>query len=91
MIEKMILEVLDNPKDKRIIVGTKLPSLDEFSPRLYYMIGRSPDCGDTIADMWFVTPSIGNEITFKSHELLLEFIMKLDDACKDLKCYVESY
>lgn len=104
MIEKMMLEVLDAPKSVRIIIDTKLPALnnpqetienlgngEEISDTLYYMIDRSPDQGETESDVWFVSNSCGCGFEIPSHALLLDFIKRITDHCKDAKIWVESY
>lgn len=105
MIEKMMLEVLDAPTSVRIIIDTRLPSLignisdtiesisngEEIWDTLYYMIDRSPDCGMTKSDMWHVSNSCGGGLEIPSNALLLDFIERITDHCKDPKIWVESF
>lgn len=105
MIEKMMLEVLDAPESKRIIIDTELPALsgntsdaieelgwgEKISDTLYYMIDRSPDQGETVSDIWHVSNSCGGGIDIPTHALLMDFINQITDRCKDAKIWVESY
>ena len=104
MIEKMLLEVLDAPKSVRIIIDTKLPALDnpqetienmcngeEILDTLYYMIDRSPDQGKTESDVWYVSTSCGGGFEIPSNRILLDFIKRITDHCKDPKIWVESF
>lgn len=105
MIEKMMLEVLDAPESVRIIIDTKLPALsgdisdtideladgEEITDTIYYMIDRSPDQGETVSDMWYVSTSCGGGFAFPSNKLLLDFIGRITSRCKDAKIWVEPY
>lgn len=105
MIEEMMLEVLDAPKSVRIIIDTNLPALsnnisdtieelgngEKISDTLYYMIDRSPDQGETVSDVWYVSNSCGGGIEIPSHAILIGFIKRITDHCKDAKIWIESY
>lgn len=105
MIEKMILEVLDNPLCVRLIVDTKLPSLcnnlsdmieelgngEDISDTIYYMIDRSPDQGGIVSDMWHVSNSCGGGFEIPSHSLLLSFVEQIVRRCPKSEIWVESY
>lgn len=60
-LQECMLEVLDNPKEKRIIVETNIPSLGHIGETIYYMIDKSTDCGDTVIKglEWQVTNNEG--------------------------------
>lgn len=105
MIEKMMLEVLDAPESVRITIDTELPALsgnisdtieklgndEKISNTLYYMIGRSPDQGETVSDVWHVSNSCGCGIEIPTNVLLIEFINQITCRCKDAKIWIESY
>lgn len=103
MVEKMILEVLDTPKELRLIIDTEIPTLCvkgtdstpvegiEVSDTLYYMIDRSPDMGETISDVWRVSASEGGWYEIPTHQKLIDFINQILAKCPFANIWVESY
>lgn len=103
-IERMMLDVLDAPNSLRVIIDTKLPTIDstpeaieslsygeEFPDTLYYMIDRSPDQGETASEMWKVSASSGGWFEIPAHALLLKFVKRITNECPNAKIWVESY
>lgn len=105
MIERMILEVLDAPKGKRIIIDTDMPTLrgtltDEmtalklgirFKESLYYMIDRTNDCGVTESDRWHISTPCDGYLEISTNEMLLKFIDRIKTTCPDAAIWIESF
>lgn len=87
-----MLQVLDDPKQLRIIVYTNIPTLESIGEEnLYYMIDRSEDCGETVADHWHVTNSDGTGCKFGTNEEVFNFMQSLAATGVTLKVHTETY
>lgn len=90
-IALMMLQVLDDPTGVRIIVKTRYPDFSDpnGTQDAYFMIDRSDDVGDTEADHWKVSDSIGQTKNFNSNAELIEFIESIESLIT--KAWVESF
>lgn len=91
MIEQLLLEVLDAPTEKRIVIETDLPVFDDVDNNLYYMIDRSPDQGDTTSDKWHVSTNVDSLRTFDTHKEVLSLAKKIMAAANEADIRIESF
>lgn len=77
-LKSAMLEVLDNPTQKRVIIETLIPSLNNGLDNLYYMIDRG-DCGSEVLnepaiiyDEWHITNSAGEGITAETNQQVID-------------------
>lgn len=91
MIEQLLLEVLDAPTEKRIVIETDLPVFDDVGSNLYYMIDRSPDQGDAASDKWHVSTNFGSLRTFDTHKEVLSLAKKIMAAANEADIRIESF
>lgn len=87
-----MLQVLDDPKQLRIIVYTNIPTLESIGEEnLYYMIDHSEDCGETVADHWYVTNSDVTGCKFGTNEEVINFFEALAKTGIELNIHTETY
>lgn len=91
-LQECMLAVLDNPKEKRIIVQTHIPSLYAIGDTVEYMIDKTSDFGETVIEgtEWGVTNSEGAETKATDNRSVILFFSQFPDGCID-SIYVESY
>jgi hypothetical protein len=99
LIQDLLLDVMSNPTEVRIVIQTTIPQLDGEG-QLYYMIDKG-DCGCPCAtpptepkvfDHWVVSNSEGSIRNFPTHEEVVEFVQQLCRACADTPdMWVESF
>lgn len=91
-LQESMLEVLDNPKDVRIIVETNIPSLDQIGETIYYMIDKTYGCGDELIEgkEWMVSNNEGASTNPPDSQSVISFFSQFPDECID-RIYVESY
>lgn len=91
-LQECMLAVLDNPKEKRIIVQTYIPSLYAIGDTVEYMIDKTSDCGETVIEgtEWLVTNSEGAETEAPDNQSVILLFSRFPDECID-SIYVESY
>lgn len=91
-LQQCMLEVLDNPKEERIIVQTNIPSLDHIGETIYYMIDKTYGCGDEVIEgtEWHVTNSEGAGTDAPDNQSVILLFSQFPDDCIE-RIYVESY
>ena len=89
---RAMLEVLDDPKQLRVIVYTNIPTLESIGEEnLYYMIDHSEDCGETVADHWHVINSDGAGCKFGTNEEVINFFEAIAKMGVELSIHTETY
>lgn len=97
---EMLLEVLDAPKDVRIVIDTKLPrtsdpnkvvDLDDFDEddTLTYLVDKS-DGESEVFDKWKITSYDGGWWESSSSVKVANFIMHIATSC-NANVYVDGY
>lgn len=103
-ILEMLLGVLDAPTECRIIVQTPIPTVSEYEKKtelgdfnydaptckIYFMIDRSEDMGETACDKWQITSNNCDWWVSSSSVKVADFIMYIVTSC-NAKVYVEGY
>lgn len=91
-LQECMLAVLDNPKNKRIVVETNIPSLAQIGETIYYMIDKTYGCGDELIEgnEWQVTNNEGAGTNAPDNQSVILFFSQFPDECID-RIYVESY
>ena len=101
---EMLLEVLDAPTECRIIVQTPIPTVSDYEKKtelgdfnyddpackIYFMIDRSEDMGETACDKWQITSNNNVWLESSSSVKVADFIMYIVTSC-DAKVYVEGF
>lgn len=103
-IYKMMLYVLDKPTEYRIVICTDAPVIEgacsdtlealknrETLDGLYYMIDRTSDIGETVANDWHVTTNCGGSAIIPTNGLLIRFIKQVLKACPNAKMMTDCY
>ena len=105
-LAELLLQVLENPAENRVIVETQLPNLGTpWDDHVYYMIDKSDgdersqisECGTTtvvkeaeIYDDWQVSSNTGCAAKFPSANDVLNFFDRLA-ARTPIEAHVESF
>lgn len=91
-LKDCMLEVLDNPKEKRIIVETCIPNLARIDEQVYYMIDKTYGCGEEVIEgtEWYVTNSEEVGTQAPENQAVILLFSQFPDECIE-RIYVESY
>lgn len=87
-----MLQVLDNPTDDRVIICTRIPSLDDLGESMYYMLDKSDDNGETAikGKSWRLTNSDGAGSFIACSHDVIQLLDRLPDGVIE-RIHLERY